>query len=166
MNISLIGMMGSGKTTISKLLSEKLADFVLVDTDELIVLKEGKSINDIFSQNGEAYFRKVETEILKSVLSSNNQIISTGGGIVKSVENLKLLKENSKLFYLYADVESLYSRVKNNNERPLLNCDDMYEKINLIFSQRKSLYEKADFIINTVDKEPEMIVEEIIEKLR
>lgn len=166
MNISLIGMMGSGKTTISKLLSEKLADFVLVDTDELIVLKEGKSINDIFSQNGEAYFRKVETEILKSVLSDNNQIISTGGGIVKSVENLKLLKENSKLFYLYADVESLYSRVKNNNERPLLNCDDMYEKINLIFSQRKSLYEKADFIINTVDKEPEMIVEEIIEKLR
>lgn len=166
MNISLIGMMGSGKTTISKLLSEKLADFVLVDTDELIALKEGKSINDIFSQNGEAYFRKVETEILKSVLSDNNQIISTGGGIVKSVENLKLLKENSKLFYLYADVESLYSRVKNNNERPLLNCDDMYEKINLIFSQRKSLYEKADFIINTVDNEPEMIVEEIIEKLR
>lgn len=166
MNISLIGMMGSGKTTISKLLSEKLADFFWVDTDELIVSKEGKSINDIFSQNGEAYFRKVETEILKSVLSNNNQIISTGGGIVKSVENLKLLKENSKVFYLYADVESLYLRVKNNNERPLLNCDDMYEKINLIFSQRKSLYEKADFIINTVDKEPEMIIEEIIEKLR
>ena len=165
MNISFIGMMGSGKTTISKLLAEKLVSFSFVDTDALIVQKEGVSINEIFDKKGEPYFRSVETEILKLVLVADNQIISTGGGIVKSEENLSLLKEKSKVFYLSADVNTLFSRVKGNNERPLLNSDDMYKKIELLLEQRKALYEKADFVIDTVDKTPEQIVCEIIEKL-
>lgn len=163
MNISLIGMMGCGKTTVGKLLSERLC-FTFVDTDELIIQKEGCSINEIFALKGENYFRKVEADILKSVLSSDNQIISTGGGIIKSELNIVLLKEKSKSFYLSADSESLYERVKNDFSRPLLK-DCTKDKIDTILSQRVLQYQKADYIIDTVDKTPENIVNEVIEKL-
>lgn len=164
MNISLIGMMGSGKTTVGKLLSERL-NLRFVDTDELIVQSEGCSINEIFASKGEGYFRKLETEILKSVLNSDNQIISTGGGIIKSELNIQLIKSKSKSFYLKADAQSLFERVKNDSSRPLLK-DCTKDKINMILSQRVLQYEKADYIINTVNKVPENIVEEVIEKLR
>lgn len=163
MNISLIGMMGCGKTTVGKLLSERLC-FTFVDTDELIIQKEGCSINEIFALKGENYFRKVEADILKSVLNSDNQIISTGGGIIKSELNIVLLKEKSKSFYLSADSESLYERVKNDFSRPLLK-DCTKDKIVTILSQRVLQYQKADYIIDTVDKTPENIVNEVIEKL-
>ena len=165
MNISLIGMMGSGKTTISKLLVQALSDFNFVDTDELIVKSENMSINDIFALKGENYFRKVESKILTSVLTSDFQIISTGGGIVKSSENLSLLKEKSMVFYLKASVETLYERVKNNTERPLLNNSDMLKKLETLLNERKELYEKAHFVIDTDDKSSNIVVQEIIEKL-
>ena len=165
MNISLIGMMGSGKTTISKLLVQTLSDFDFVDTDELIVKSENMSINDIFDLKGENYFREVESRILASVLSCDNQIISTGGGIVKSSENLSLLKEKSKVFYLKANVEILYDRVKNNTERPLLNNTDMLKKLDALLKERKEMYEKAHFVIDTDDKTSDIVVQEIIEKL-
>ena len=88
MNISLIGMMGSGKTTIAKLLVEKLNSFSLVDTDSIIVETENTTINEIFSLKGEDYFRSVESTVLGDVLSSDNQVISTGGGIVKKEQNI------------------------------------------------------------------------------
>ena len=93
MNISLIGMMGCGKTTIGELLAKELC-YKFIDTDSLIVEKENRSINDIFENDGEQYFRKVETNVLKEALNNQNQIISTGGGIVKSNENITLLKEH------------------------------------------------------------------------
>lgn len=164
MNISLIGMMGSGKTTVGKLLSEQL-NLKFVDTDELIVQKEGCSINEIFASKGEGYFRELETKVLKSVLNSDNQVVSTGGGIIKSELNMELIKTKSKSFYLKADAESLFERVKNDSSRPLLK-DCTKEKIDTLLSQRVLQYEKADYIINTVNKVPENIIEEVIEKLR
>lgn len=165
MNIALIGMMGAGKTTISKLLIQKLFGFIFVDTDEEIVKRENMSINDIFSLKGEDYFRKIESEILSLVLSNDNQIISTGGGIVKSKNNLENLKEKSKVFYLRASVDTLYNRVKNNTERPLLNNSDMFKKIVSLLDERKILYEQAHFIVDTDEKSSDIVVQEIIEKL-
>jgi shikimate kinase len=161
MNISLIGMMGSGKTTIAKLLNEQFKNFSFVDTDELIVKKENKTINKIFEENGENYFRNVEKEILKSVLNNDNQIISTGGGIIKDSDNIKLLNENSILIYLKADEMTLYNRVKNNKSRPLLNTDDVLNKIKLLLNEREQSYKKAKFIVDTTNKTKNEVVKEI-----
>ena len=164
MIISLIGMMGCGKSTIAKLLAKRLS-MQLIDTDEFIVLKENSSINEIFQSKGEDYFRKIESNVLRDVLSKENSVISTGGGIVKNDENILLLKENSKVFYLKASEDILYQRVKNNTERPLLNTDDMYNKIKVLLFEREAKYEMAHYIIDA-SKEPNKIVEEIIEKLK
>lgn len=164
MNIALIGMMGCGKTTVGKLLSEQL-NLKFVDTDELIVQKEGCSINEIFASKGEVYFRELETKVLKSVLNFDNQVISTGGGIIKSELNMELIKTKSKSFYLKADSESLFKRVKNDFSRPLLK-DCTKEKIDTILSQRVLQYEKADYIIDTVNNSPENTVKEVIEKIK
>lgn len=161
MNISLIGMMGSGKTCIGELLA-KLLNMSFVDTDEQIIKTEKTSINQIFAQKGETYFREMETATLKNVLKFNNQIISTGGGIIKSDENLSLLKEKSVVFYLKASPDILFERIKNNKERPLLNVENMKDKIKTILQDRISQYEKAQYIIVTDDKSPIEIANEII----
>ncbi len=161
MNISLIGMMGSGKTCIGELLA-KLLNMSFVDTDEQIIKSEKTSINQIFAQKGETYFREIETATLKNVLNYNNQIISTGGGIIKSDENLSLLKEKSVVFYLKASPDILFERIKNNKERPLLNVENMKDKIKTILQERISQYEKAQYIIVTDDKSPIEIANEII----
>lgn len=163
MIISLIGMMGSGKSTIAKLLSDRLG-FQMIDTDALIVKKENLSINEIFQNNGEEYFRNIESKILSEVLLVDNSIISTGGGIVKSNDNILILKEKSVVFYLKADENILYERVKNNKERPLLNTEDMFLKIKTLLSERKEKYELAHYVIDA-NQEPSKIVNEIIEKL-
>ena len=161
MNISLIGMMGSGKTCIGELLA-KLLNMSFVDTDEQIIKTEKISINQIFAQKGETYFREIETATLKNILNFNNQIISTGGGIIKSDENLSLLKEKSVVFYLKASPDILFERIKNNKERPLLNVENMKDKIKTILQERISQYEKAQYIIVTDDKSPIEIANEII----
>jgi shikimate kinase len=162
MNIALIGMMGSGKTTVGNLLKEELNNFTFIDTDTKIIEKENKSINEIFSTEGEEYFRNIETEILKNILNNDSQIISTGGGIIKSEENIKLLKENATVIYLKASAEKLYERVKNNKERPLLNTENMFEKIKQLLNERENNYNKADYTINTDNKSPKEITNEII----
>lgn len=163
MIISLIGMMGCGKSTIAKLLSDRLC-FQLLDTDSLIVNRENQSINEIFQNKGEGYFRHLESEILTEVLAVDNSVISTGGGIVKSEANILLLKEKSIVFYLKADENVLYERLKNNRERPLLNTEDMFLKIKTLLFERNEKYELAHYVIDA-NQEPNKIVDEIIEKL-
>ena len=163
MIISLIGMMGCGKSTVAKLLSDRLC-FQLLDTDSLIVNRENQSINEIFQNKGEGYFRHLESEILTEVLAVDNSVISTGGGIVKSEANILLLKDKSIVFYLKADENVLYERVKNNRERPLLNTEDMFLKIKTLLLERNEKYKLAHYVIDA-NQEPNKIVDEIIEKL-
>ncbi len=165
MNISLIGMMGSGKTTIGKLLSEKLSSYLFVDTDDEIVKREGKSINDIFAEKKESYFRQIESKILKEILLNDNMVISTGGGIVKSAENLNLLLEKSVVIYLKSDAATILDRIKNDIERPLLKNCDMESKIKLLLKERSKLYEKSHIIIDIKNKKTNIIVDEIIKKI-
>ena len=160
MNIALVGMMGCGKTTIGKLIAKELG-FSFIDTDELIVEEENRSINKIFEENGEEYFREIETSILIKTLNNDNQIISTGGGIIKKDENIKLLKEKSIFIYLEADDKTLYNRVKNNKGRPLLNVDNMQEKITTLLKERENKYKQAHNTISTKNKEPNDIANEI-----
>ncbi len=165
MNISLIGMMGAGKTTIGKLLSEELNGFSFVDIDSLIVKSEKCSINDIFFDKGEEYFREIESKTLKEVLNSDNQIISTGGGIILCDNNIKLLNEKSTTFYLNADENTLYNRVKNSKDRPLLADGDIKSKIHKLLNKRLQKYMQVQYIIDTNNKTADIIVKEIIGKL-
>ncbi|MBO7224727.1 MAG: shikimate kinase [Bacteroidales bacterium] len=163
MNIALIGMMGSGKSTIGKLLSEKL-NFKFIDTDEEIIKLANCSINKIFEEHGEETFRSMEKVVLSKVLKSDNQVIATGGGIIKSIENRNLLKEITTI-YLKADDKTIYERVKNDNSRPLLNTENLQQTIQTILSERQYLYEQSQFTVDTTNKTQNEVINEIIEKI-
>lgn len=126
-NIALIGFMGSGKSTIGRILA-KYMDMKFIDIDKMIAAREKKSIPEIFSEKGEQYFRKLERDIVKEESLNNNIVIATGGGVIIDNENIKNLKETSFVVYLDCTIECIYERVKNSKTRPLLNVENMFEK--------------------------------------
>jgi shikimate kinase len=161
--IYLIGFMGSGKTTIGKELAACLNQQV-IDTDEEIVKRENKSINDIFAQHGEQYFRNLESHILNE-MNDRARVITTGGGIVLKPENRKWLSEKGIVFFLYATPEEIFKRIEMDHTRPLLKGDKK-TLIHDIYETRMPLYkETAHVIIDTTNKDTAEIIQEIIECL-
>ena len=163
-NIVLIGFMGSGKTTIGKSLEEK-TDMTFVDTDELIEAYEGCKISDIFTDKGETYFRRLENETLKNLLTStDNKVISTGGGIITNQSNIPLLKQLGKVFYLRIKPETVVERLEGDKTRPLLIGEDKLVKVEQLMTDRKELYEMAaDKTIDTDGLSVSEIVHRILE---
>lgn len=161
-NIVLIGYMGSGKTTFGKVCAKKLG-MQFLDADEYIVKKAGKSIPEIFAEDGEEAFRKLETEVLMYWRDNlSNTVLATGGGMPLRKENARLLKEIGKVGYLTATTKEIYDRVKGDTNRPLLQCDNPYEKICDMMKQRKPLYEQAaDVVIDTNSNDLDEIVAEM-----
>jgi len=160
-NIVLIGFMGAGKTVIGKTIARSL-DMRLVDMDKLIEEKAGMSINEIFSKYGEEHFRRLETEMSKECGEFCNTIISTGGGIVLNSKNIELLKKNSLVFLLWADVETIYERIKYKTDRPLLRVENPLLKISELLEYRREMYEKScDYKIETDNKEIDEVAMEI-----
>lgn len=147
-NIVLVGLSGSGKTTIGNLLKAIFESFSFVDTDEIIVNKENRTINEIFASDGETYFRKIEADTVKEVSKNENQIISTGGGVVLNENNIYELKKNGIIFYLKTSPEVLVKRLLGDTTRPLLKTEDLQTKLQSMLEIRGILYEKADVIIN------------------
>ena len=148
-NIALIGFMGSGKTTIGKLLA-KTMEMKFVDIDKIIEATEKKSINDIFKEKGQIYFRDLERKIILQESSRNNCVIATGGGSILDNENVKSLQETSFIVFLDASIECLYLRLKDNTTRPILNgAEDKKQLIEELLEKRKFLYQiSANFIIH------------------
>ncbi len=163
-NIILIGMMGAGKSVLGHLLDEKLADFSYVDIDKEIEKEAGKSIKEIFVQNGEEHFRRLESKIIKKFCTYHNQVISTGGGIVEKTENIDTMKKNGVLFYLKAHPKTLLERIKDSTHRPMLFGHDPMERINQLMEKREQLYKMADYEIQTDRRELLDIANEILEK--
>lgn len=161
-NVILIGFMGCGKTTVGLRLSYRLRQAV-IDTDKEIERDQKRTIADIFSTDGEACFRELETECLKK-LSGNvrNQIISAGGGLPLREENRILLHEIGMVIYLRAKAETIYERLKNDTTRPLLQGEDPAGKIRKLLGERDCYYEAAaDVIIDVDGKSFEQILCEI-----
>ena len=127
MNIFLVGPMGSGKSSLGKKLAKSL-DKKFIDTDKEIEKKENKTINEIFENHGEKYFREKEKEFLKSIPNSLNMVIATGGGIVSGQENREKLKEN-RVIFLNASVERQSKRTSRSDKRPLLKNVDRLKKL-------------------------------------
>jgi len=170
--IFLIGMMGSGKTTVGKLLSKAL-NIAFCDLDDVIENNCGADIPTIFALEGEAGFRKREQDALRQWVHSaqtKTMILATGGGTVLDKENQKILKTHGKVIYLYADVEELWERTKYDRHRPLLeNQTEEQQKntLNTIYQNRRSIYEKlADYILDTQHNNPYLAAEEIMHYLK
>lgn len=164
-NIYLVGFMGTGKTAVGKLLAEKLQR-KFIETDELIEKKTSMSIADIFSKQGEAYFRMLEKQVLQEVAFQKNLVVSCGGGIVIDQDNINLLKKTGILICLQADAETIYERTKKHSHRPLLNVSNPLQKIKGLLNKRKQFYAKARFSVNTVGFKPEEISTKILEIIR
>lgn len=161
-NIVLVGLSGSGKTTIGTLLTELLPDYKFIDTDKIIVKLERRSINDIFAIDGEGYFRDIETKVAKGVSTSENQVISTGGGIILRQENMDALRSNGVIFYLKTSSETLIKRLEGDSSRPLLKTDDVKAKLEIMLEIRGKLYEKADITVETDNLSAEETAKEIV----
>lgn len=164
-NIMLIGFMGTGKSTVSSYLSKWL-DMEEVDVDAMIATKAEKSIPEIFEEYGEEYFRDLETKTLLEVQKREQLIVSCGGGIVLRDENVKTMKEHGKIVLLTATPETVYERVKDSKNRPILNGNMNVEYIAQLMERRRERYlQCADIIIATDNKSVQQIGEEMIKKL-
>ena len=164
-NIVLIGFMGTGKSTISAHLS-RCFDMETVDMDQVIAEKEGMSISKIFETYGEEYFRNAETNLLKELQSRKNVVISCGGGTPLREENVKEMKKNGKVVLLTAKPETIFERVKDNHDRPLLENNKSVEFIEELMLKRMDKYmAAADIIIETDNKNRQEICDEIINAL-
>lgn len=149
-NIILIGYMGSGKTTIGKNLA-KQKNYRFVDTDEMIVEQQHRSINEIFATDGEQAFRDMETALLRLLIAEKKEhmILSTGGGMPLRAENRQLLSQLGKVVYLKASPQTIYDRIKGDTTRPLLQCENPRKRIEEMIAAREPFYmEGAMFVVD------------------
>ena len=165
-NVILIGFMGCGKTTIGLRLSYRLR-MPVEDTDKMIEQNEGRTISEIFEQDGEAAFRRMETELLGNIAKRNYaRIISVGGGTPVNPENRKLLGECGTVIYLRIRPETVYERLKTDTSRPLLQCEDPLEKIRQLLESRREAYEEcADVIIDVDELQVDEVLDQIMEQM-
>ena len=160
-NIFLIGFMGVGKSTIARLLSDKLG-MELVEMDETIEAEQGMSIPEIFETKGEDAFRDIESALVERISHHKNAIVSCGGGAVLREKNVASMKKNGKIIFLTATPETIFERVRDTTNRPLLAGNMNVEYIAKLMERRRTLYEEAaDVIISTDAKSTEMILNEI-----
>lgn len=161
-NIILTGFMGTGKSTVGRLLAEELQR-PFVDIDSLIAAREGKEISEIFASRGEAYFRRVETSTLREILQKEGQVIATGGGAL--LQNRELLLSGGHLLCLTAPLAEILRRLENEGGRPLLK-GSLEEKARGLLAERREIYQEVPWKIDTGGKAPRQVAEEILALLR
>lgn len=163
LNLYLVGMMGTGKTTVGQRLAKELG-YRFFDTDVLIERVAQKSINDLFAEDGEAFFRDLESQVLGEVSACTRSVIATGGGAVLRPVNWGYLR-HGLIIWLDAPISLLVERLAEDNTRPLLKIDDLSLKLETLLAERKSLYQEADLQIAIAkNQNPEQIVSKILEQ--
>ena len=160
-NLVLTGMMGVGKSTVGRKLAKKLK-LKFVDIDKIIESKEKTTINAIFKNKGEGYFRKIEKKITLKELKKINLVVALGGGAFINKTIRKEVKDSSVSFWLDVNLKSLLPRLKNLTKRPLLNEDNLEKKMNKIYSERKKIYNESTFKIKCDSMKIDEIVNTII----
>ncbi|OGS80422.1 MAG: shikimate kinase [Gallionellales bacterium GWA2_55_18] len=148
-NLILVGMMGSGKTTMGRALSKHLGK-IFIDSDEEMQKRTGVTIPHIFDIEGEEGFRQREGAIIRDLAARDNMVLATGGGAVLSEQNREMLQQNGIVIYLMANVHDLWLRTRHDRNRPLLQTADPHAKLTELFQQRDPLYRQvADIIIQS-----------------
>jgi shikimate kinase len=152
--------MAVGKSAVGRKLAQRLKR-QFVDLDKVIEKSEGIKVTEIFENKGEPYFRQLETKALARLLRENGQVISTGGGVVLSEDNLRLLQNRSLIVCLKADIQTIVRRTGSRKQRPLLMGTDKTQRINELLEQRQKYYANADIEIDT----SYLTVDEVVEKI-
>lgn len=167
MNVILIGFMGCGKSSVGRALAKAL-DVPFVDTDERIESGTGRIISDIFREDGESFFRDLETAALKELLREKEpMVIAVGGGLPVRRENRELLKKLGTTVYLTAETETLIGRLRGDSARPMLAGGELRQRILTLMAARGGIYEEtADIKLSTDGKKIKKIVEEIQNEIR
>jgi shikimate kinase len=156
-SVFLIGMMGAGKSTVGRCLAKTLK-YKFLDTDQLIEEQEKRTIESIFKENGESYFRNIERDIINQ-FNNKTSVYSTGGGLPIYNKNIHKLKDIGQVIYLKTSIgELLNNRINNNTSRPLFQDSISFENL---LKQREPIYCEADFVVTTDSKSPEEIAIEI-----
>lgn len=171
--IFLAGFMGAGKSTIGPILANTIG-WDSCDLDLLIEKKQGKKIRQIFEQEGEKFFRKIETEMLKEISTKSNLVVSLGGGTMANENNLAILKKSGTTIYLRASTDSFYRRLRYKRDRPSLGVnesedftkDKLVNRINDLMAKRVKFYEQADIIVNTDNSSVGRTVDKIVKLLK
>lgn len=161
--VALAGFMGTGKSRIGWELSRALA-MHFVDTDKLITRVVGKSIPEVFAEEGEGYFRSCEQEVVRRVTRLEHAVISLGGGTFIHEENRRILLERGPVVVLWATPETVYQRTRH-SDRPLLASDDPLSRIRHLMDEREPVYKQGTIHVHSDGRPSEEIVEEIVERL-
>jgi shikimate kinase len=164
-NIIITGFMGTGKTVVAIELARKLG-MKFIDMDQLIEERQEMSISDIFVRYGEKYFREQENKLVKELSQKENMVIATGGGTFLNLENTRILNQEGKIICLYANSQTIYNRLKEKNNRPLINGKNVLNKINYLLEKRKKIYDNFDYKVDTTDLTIQEVVDKIIELLK
>lgn len=170
-NVVLIGFMGTGKSSCGKTTAQQLG-YRFVDLDKEIEDKHGMTIPDMFQQYGEQYFRQREKEMVRYWAAQRNVVISTGGGTVKDAENVAVLKSTGKIVCLTADVDTLLERTGRQGKRPVLDAraaqlgGDRIRAIQSLLAERQSMYDQADYTVDTGELSPLQVAIKIAEYIK
>jgi len=163
-NLILVGFMGTGKTDVGRALARRLG-WEFMDSDDIVEERSGKTISEIFREEGEERFREIESQVARDLPKLSNHVIATGGGIVLREDNLTSLRKAGKVICLKASPEEIVKRLENTGDRPLLDTPERINRIKRFLTERRSFYEQADFIIDTTGMTVKAVVDRVIEIL-
>src|SRR5271154_5919153 len=164
-NLALIGFMGTGKTSVGRLVAEQLR-FDYLDTDEIIQSRTGRGIADIFKTDGEPAFRALEENVVQELAARERTVIATGGGLPTNPANLASLKTHALVICLWASPEKIWERVKNQTHRPLLHDADPQKKIRELLAAREPFYKQADVLVNTDIRSAREVAQQVVHQFR
>ncbi len=160
-NLALIGFMGTGKSSVGQL-AASLLHFDFVDTDDLIVSAVGRSISEIFAQQGEAAFREYERQVVQRLGERARTVMATGGGLPAHADNLASLKAHALVVCLWASPEKIWERVRHQTHRPMLNEPDPQARIRQLLAVREAYYRQADVLINTETRSVREVASQVV----
>jgi shikimate kinase len=164
-NIALIGFMGTGKTSVGRLVAEQL-HFEYLDTDEVIQANTGRSITEIFTKDGEPAFRALEEKVVEELASRMKTVIATGGGLPVNPNNLANLKKHALVVSLWSSPEKIWERVRHQSHRPLLHDENPQAKIRELLAAREPFYKQADVLLNTDLRSLREVAQQVVHQFR
>ncbi|HZL13445.1 MAG TPA: shikimate kinase [Verrucomicrobiae bacterium] len=164
-NLALIGFMGTGKTSVGRLVAEQLR-FDYLDTDEMIQAATGKTISEIFKTEGEENFRAREEKVVAEISARTKTVIATGGGLPTNPKNLASLKTHALVICLWASPEKIWERVRHQSHRPLLHHPDPQKKIRELLDAREPFYKQADVLMNTDIRALREVAQQVVHHFR
>jgi shikimate kinase len=164
-NIALIGFMGTGKTSVGRIVAEQL-HFDYLDTDELIQTQTDRTITDIFTKDGEPAFRALEQKIVEELGGRAKTVIATGGGLPVNPKNLASLKSHALVVSLWSSPEKIWERVRHQSHRPLLHDENPQAKIRELLAVRAPFYKQADVLLNTDLRSVREVAQQVVHQFR